>query len=102
MTNKDVIPLSLYTSISTVIQQARQHVKQAVNQQVVKAYCYINQFYCAFLKRDALRLELRRSPYKLLGGKEKQVVEQEAQNKPYHKARCFQFLTVIVCPERCI
>lgn len=43
MTNNSTIPDSLYTSIASVIQQARQQVKQAVNQQMVQAYWHIGR-----------------------------------------------------------
>lgn len=43
MTNKDLIPTSLYTAIVSVIQQARLQVKQAVNQQMVQAYWQIGR-----------------------------------------------------------
>lgn len=43
MTNKPAIPETLYTAIATVIQQARQQVKQVVNQQMVQAYWHIGR-----------------------------------------------------------
>ncbi len=43
MTNKDLIPTSLYTAIVSVIQDARQQVKQAVNQQMVQAYWHVGR-----------------------------------------------------------
>ena len=43
MTHKDVIPGSLYTAIAAVIQQARQQVKQAVNQHMVQAYWHVGR-----------------------------------------------------------
>lgn len=165
MTNNPTLPDGLYRAIATVIQQARQQVKQAVNQQMVQAYWQVGrliveqeqqgqqraeygkqqlsqlserlqndfgkgfdvtnlrnmrQFYLAFPKRDALRLELSWTHYRslirienprardwyaseaatqnwsaralerqvgvlyyerLLASKDKQLVEQEAQEK---------------------
>jgi len=43
MTNKELISNNLYTAIAEVIQQARQQVKQAVNQQMVQAYWHIGR-----------------------------------------------------------
>lgn len=43
MTNKELIPNNLYSAIAEVIQQARQQVKQAVNQQMVQAYWHIGR-----------------------------------------------------------
>lgn len=43
MTNKNIIPDGLYVAIASVIQQARQQVKQAVNQQMVQAYWHIGR-----------------------------------------------------------
>lgn len=43
MSNKDAIPDSLYTAISSVIQEARQHVRQAVNRQMVQAYWHVGR-----------------------------------------------------------
>lgn len=43
MTNKNTIPEGLYTAIASVIQQARQQVKQAVNQQMVQVYWHIGR-----------------------------------------------------------
>ena len=165
MTDKDLLPGNLYQAITTVIQLARQHVKQVVNHQMVSTYWeigrliveheqqgqvraeygkqqlqqlskrlteefgkgfditnlrYMRQFYLAFPKRDAVRRELSWTHYRilvrienpaardwyaqeaitqnwssralerqigvlyyerLLASKEKQPVEQEAQNK---------------------
>lgn len=50
MTHKDMIPGSLYTAIAEVIQQARQQVKQAVNQHMVQIW-------------NAVRTELSRTRY---------------------------------------
>lgn len=165
MTDKDLLPGNLYQAITTVIQLARQHVKQVVNHQMVSTYWeigrliveheqqgqvraeygkqqlqqlskrltdefgkgfditnlrYMRQFYLAFPKRDAVRRELSWTHHRilmrienqaardwyaqeaitqnwssralerqigvlyyerLLASKEKQPVEQEAQNK---------------------
>lgn len=43
MTNKNIVPDGLYVAITSVIQQARQQVKQAVNQQMVQAYWHIGR-----------------------------------------------------------
>lgn len=43
MATKDLMTNSLYTAIAGVIQQARQHVKQAVNQHMVQAYWEIGR-----------------------------------------------------------
>lgn len=43
MAKQPIIPNSLYAAISDVIQQARQQVKQAVNQQMVQAYWQIGR-----------------------------------------------------------
>lgn len=43
MSNKDAIPDSLYTAISSVIQEARQHVRQVVNRQMVQAYWHVGR-----------------------------------------------------------
>lgn len=43
MGKQPIIPNSLYAAISDVIQQARQQVKQAVNQQMVQAYWQIGR-----------------------------------------------------------
>lgn len=43
MTSKPVISDNLYNAIAAVIQQARQQVKQAVNQQMVQAYWLIGR-----------------------------------------------------------
>ena len=43
MTNKPAIHDSLYSAIASVIQQARQHVKQAVNQHMVHVYWQIGR-----------------------------------------------------------
>lgn len=161
------VPDSLYTAITEVINQARQQVKQAVNQQMVEAYWHIGrliveqeqqgeeraeygkqqlshlskrlrdefgkgfdvsnlrkmrQFYLAYPKQDALRLKLSWTHYRvlmrignpsarewyaqeaseqnwssralerqvgtlyyerLLASKDRQIVEQEAQEKTH-------------------
>ena len=43
MTDKELIPGGLYQSIAEVIAQARQQVRQAVNQQMVQAYWHIGR-----------------------------------------------------------
>lgn len=43
MKNKPGLPESLYSEIAAVIQQARQQLKQAVNQQMVQAYWHIGR-----------------------------------------------------------
>jgi predicted nuclease of restriction endonuclease-like (RecB) superfamily len=43
MTRKDVIPGSLYAAIAVVIQEARQQVKQVVNQHMVQAYWHVGR-----------------------------------------------------------
>jgi predicted nuclease of restriction endonuclease-like (RecB) superfamily len=43
MTNKELVTRNLYTAIAEVIQQAREQVKQAVNQQMVQAYWHIGR-----------------------------------------------------------
>jgi len=43
MSNQTLSPETLYTAIAEVIQQARQHVRQAVNQQMVQAYWHIGR-----------------------------------------------------------
>ena len=44
MTNNDLISSDLYRAIADVIQQARQQVKQAVNQQMVQAYWQMDMY----------------------------------------------------------
>lgn len=43
MTHKPTIPETLYAAIAAVVQQTRQCVKQAVNQQMVQAYWHIGR-----------------------------------------------------------
>ena len=43
MTNKSVTPDGLYNAIATIIKQARQQVKQTVNQRMVQAYWHIGR-----------------------------------------------------------
>lgn len=41
--NKPMISEQLYSAIAKVVQDARQHVKQTVNQQMVQAYWHIGR-----------------------------------------------------------
>ncbi len=43
MADKELIPAGLYTAITSVIQQARQQIKQTVNQQIVETYWQIGR-----------------------------------------------------------
>ncbi|MCZ2722398.1 DUF1016 N-terminal domain-containing protein [Marinomonas sp. 15G1-11] len=43
MTDKELLPGNLYQAITTVIQLARQHVKQVVNHQMVSTYWEIGR-----------------------------------------------------------
>ena len=43
MASKDLVPGTLYQAIAEVIAQARQQVRQAVNQHMVQAYWHIGR-----------------------------------------------------------
>lgn len=57
MTNKNIVPDGLYVAITSVIQQARQQVKQAVNQQMVQAYWHIGRLIVEQEQQGQVRAE---------------------------------------------
>ncbi|BDX03469.1 hypothetical protein MACH16_22170 [Marinomonas pontica] len=57
MTDKDLLPGNLYQAITTVIQLARQHVKQVVNHQMVSTYWEIGRLIVEHEQQGQVRAE---------------------------------------------
>lgn len=57
MTDKDLLPGNLYQAITTVIQLARQHVKQVVNHQMVATYWEIGRLIVEHEQQGQVRAE---------------------------------------------
>lgn len=57
MTDKDLLPGNLYHAITTVIQLARQHVKQVVNHQMVSTYWEIGRLIVEHEQQGQVRAE---------------------------------------------
>lgn len=66
MTDKELIPGGLYQSIVEVIAQARQQVRQAVNQQMVQAYWHIGRLIVEQEQQGQERAEYGKQQLKLL------------------------------------